>query len=169
MSENWRRHIRKSRAAGNLCREVNNLGEVEMIYKILYKLYRYKVRKPLPDWSFFKSFYDNIQGTEWGKFFVVYFKEDIIGGIFSPITPSKTIYHWYEGGLDELYQKNGILPSVMATCASINYALKNNIPQFDFIGAGIPDIPYGAREFKRRFGDEVVNYGRYTRINNKLL
>lgn len=169
MSESRRRQIRKSREAGSGKREAGSLDEVEVLYKMLYKLYKYKVHKPLPDWSFFKYFYEKIHGTAWGKIFVVWYKDDIVGGIFSPITPGKTVYELYICGMDKEYQKYGIYPSVMATWASIEYALNSNIPQFDFMGVGLPNRPYGVREFKRRFGGEMVNYGRYTRINNKLL
>jgi serine/alanine adding enzyme len=31
---------------------------------------------------------------------------------------------------------------------------------FDFGGAGRPDEPYGPREFKSKFGGELVDYGR---------
>jgi lipid II:glycine glycyltransferase (peptidoglycan interpeptide bridge formation enzyme) len=31
---------------------------------------------------------------------------------------------------------------------------------FDFGGAGRPDEPYGPREFKAKFGGELVDYGR---------
>jgi lipid II:glycine glycyltransferase (peptidoglycan interpeptide bridge formation enzyme) len=37
------------------------------------------------------------------------------------------------------------------------------------MGAGAPDQDYGVREFKARFGGELVNYGRFIRINNKFL
>jgi len=34
------------------------------------------------------------------------------------------------------------------------------------MGAGKPDEDYGVREFKSKFGGELVNYGRFIRINN---
>jgi len=57
----------------------------------------------------------------------------------------------------------------MATWAAIDYALKNNIKAFDFMGVGVPDKDYGVRDFKAKFGGEQVNYGRFGRINNKFL
>lgn len=38
---------------------------------------------------------------------------------------------------------------------------------FDFMGAGKPNKPYGVREFKKRFGGELVEYGRYRLICKK--
>jgi len=40
---------------------------------------------------------------------------------------------------------------------------------FDFGGAGSPHEEYGVREFKRRFGGDLVNYGRYMNVHNKIL
>ncbi|MCK5059499.1 MAG: peptidoglycan bridge formation glycyltransferase FemA/FemB family protein, partial [Candidatus Aminicenantes bacterium] len=66
-------------------------------------------------------------------------------------------------------QYNGIYPSVLATWAAIDYALKKGLRYFDFMGAGKPDQDYGVREFKSKFGGRLVNYGRFERINNKPL
>jgi hypothetical protein len=37
------------------------------------------------------------------------------------------------------------------------------------MGVGKPDVAYGVRDFKARFGGKQVNFGRLTRINNKFL
>ncbi len=37
------------------------------------------------------------------------------------------------------------------------------------MGVGRPDRKYGVRDFKARFGGELVNYGRLTRVNNHFL
>ena len=58
---------------------------------------------------------------------------------------------------------------MLATWAAMEYAIENKIESFDFMGVGRPDVPYGVRDFKERFGGKQVNYGRLTRINNKFL
>jgi len=40
---------------------------------------------------------------------------------------------------------------------------------FDFMGAGNPYENYGVRDFKKRFGGEIVEYGRFIKINNSFL
>jgi hypothetical protein len=37
------------------------------------------------------------------------------------------------------------------------------------MGVGRPDVAYGVRDFKARFGGEQLNFGRLTRINNRPL
>jgi len=102
-----------------------------------------------------------------GKYFLIEYKGQIVGGIMCPIYNNKIIYEWYIAGEDGKHK--GIYPSVLATWAPVNYAINNGLAQFDFLGAGKPDEDYGVREFKSSFGGTMVNYGRFTRINNRLL
>jgi lipid II:glycine glycyltransferase (peptidoglycan interpeptide bridge formation enzyme) len=57
----------------------------------------------------------------------------------------------------------------MATYAAIEYAKQNELPVFDFMGAGVPQKTYGVRDFKMEFNGEVVEYGRYLCIRKPLL
>lgn len=57
----------------------------------------------------------------------------------------------------------------MATYAAIEYGLKNHLKIFDFMGAGKPSEDYGVRDFKGKFGGELVEHGRFIKINNALL
>jgi serine/alanine adding enzyme len=87
----------------------------------------------------------------------------------APSSPKGTVFEWYVCGLDEVFKGKGIYPSVLATWAAIEYAASNSFRQFDFMGVGKPDVPYGVRDFKKKFGGVVVNHGRYIRINNKSM
>ena len=144
-----------------------NLAQVREFYEILYDLYKYKVKKPLPSWGFFEQFYRISEEGKLGIILLVEYRGKIIGGILAPVTPGKTIYEWYVCGLDQQYKE--VYPSVLATWGALQYAVKNNIPCFDFMGVGIPEREYGVRDFKARFGGEMVNYGRFARINNRTV
>jgi hypothetical protein len=142
------------------------LDQVRDFYDILFELYKYKVKKPLPPWEFFEQFYKISQEGRLGVILLIEYQTKIIGGILAPVTPGKTIYEWYVCGLDQQYKE--VYPSVLATWAALEYAVNNNIPRFDFMGVGIPEREYGVRDFKARFGGQLVNYGRFARINNKI-
>ena len=43
----------------------------------------------------------------------------------------------------------------------IAWGSANGFHIFDFGGAGKPNKNYGVREFKRQFGGDMVNFGRY--------
>ena len=132
-------------------------------YQILNRLYREKVRTPLFSEEFFLQFYRN--GV--GKYLLVKADDKVIGGMMCPILDGRAIYEWYVCGLDEEYRE--LSPSVVATHAAIEYAKKNGLPLFDFMGAGQPDVPYGVRDFKLEFGGELVEYGRFLCIRKPLL
>jgi len=163
LNSSKRRQVRKSWKNGASVREAQSLEEVRDFYEILKELYETKVKKPLPDYSFFRQFYE--QGDA-GKYFLVYKDEEVLGGIMCPIYRD-TVYEWYIGGLDGRIKN--VYPSVLATWAPIEYGAENGLKCFDFMGAGKPDDDYGVREFKSKFGGELVEFGRFIKINNPLL
>lgn len=162
-----RRQLKKALAAGASITIAENLADVAQLYSILNRLYKTKVRKPLPDFSYFEQFFNLLMKNEKGIILLVKADGKIIGGIVSPITPENTISELYVCGLDKEYPY--YYPSIVATWAAMEYGHKNNLKQFDFMGLGKPDTPYGVREFKLRFGGTQVNYGRFARRNNKVL
>lgn len=163
MSEQRNRQVKKAMKNGVKIVEPQSEQEICDWYQILRQLYRQKVRTPLWSEAFFLQFYRN--GV--GKFLLVKYEGKIIGGMMCPVFADKAIYEWYVCGLDEEYKEQ--YPSVMATYAAIEYAKQKGIPMFDFMGAGVPDKPYGVRDFKMEFGGELVEYGRYLHIRKPLL
>jgi len=168
LSESRKRQLKKGLKNSEIkITDPLNEDEVEEFYQLLYELYKTKVKKPLPDYSFYQAFYKASKAGRLGIIKLVKVNDKIVGGILSPVTPGKNIYEWYITGLDKKYKD--YFPSIMATWASIDYALNNGLGHFDFMGLGTPDKEYGVREFKKRFGGKMVNYGRFARRNNKRL
>jgi len=167
ISKSKKRQARRSSFSGAELQQAVTEEEIHAFYQILKKVYKYKVHKPLPSESFFLSFYRASQQGQLGKILVARYQGEIVGGMVCPITPGKSLNEWYVCGLDKQYRE--IHPSVFLTYGAIEYAIQNNIPSFDFMGIGSPDKPYGVRDFKVRFGGDIVNYGRFQRINNPLL
>lgn len=61
-----------------------------------------------------------------------------------------TVYEWFECGLNADYKEQ--YPSVMATWAGMQYANGHGCARYDMMGAGVPGVPYGVRDFKSEFG-----------------
>ena len=158
-----KRQINLSLKNGAEIIEPRDLSDVESFYSILKDLYKNKVKKPMPDINFFKNFYN---GEDLGKYFLIKHEDKIIGGIMCPIYKDK-IYEWFVCGLDG--EIKNVYPSVLATWAPIDYAANNGLKYFDFLGAGKPNEDYGVREFKSKFGGQLVNYGRFVKVYNKTL
>lgn len=161
------RQIRKGLERGAVITEAENIGQVKEFYEILKVLYSEKVKKPLPDLSFFESFYYWGKQSEMGVLLLVMYEGKVIGGSLCPITKDREIFEWYTGALTKEYKL--LYPGVLATWAPIEYALNHYIPLYNLMGIGKPEIAYGVRNFKVQFGGDVVNYGRFRRINNPKL
>lgn len=156
------RQIKSSLNSGAEIIDSPDEAQVKEFYDILRDLYRTRVKKPLPPWEFFKDFNNSTLGT----YLLVSYQGRIVGGIMCPYD-NRAVYEWYVAGLDNRYDK--IYPSVLATWAAMEFANRNNIPRFDFMGAGQTGKDYGVREFKSRFGGELLEYGRFRRVFSPLL
>lgn len=169
MSASRRRQVRKSLENG--AQVISDISEEQLhaFYNILKDLYREKIKKPLPGYSFFKAFHQLNKSGKHGHIFLIIYNRQVIGGIMSPSGSNGTVFEWYVCGLDKEYKSKGIYPSVLATWAAIEYAVKDGFRKFDFMGVGKPGEDYGVRDFKMRFGGSIVNFGRYIRINNRFL
>ena len=78
-----------------------------------------------------------------------------------------TVYEWFECGLNAQYKEQ--YPSVMATYMGMCYAAEQGIGRYDMMGAGVPDVPYGVRDFKAEFGGQLVEHGRFVCVREPLL
>jgi serine/alanine adding enzyme len=72
-----------------------------------------------------------------------------------------TIYGWY-GGMDRGY--SDYIPNELLLWHIFQWGAENGYKVYDFGGAGKPDEEYGVRDFKAKFGGELVCFGRNTYI-----
>ncbi|MBI1782768.1 MAG: peptidoglycan bridge formation glycyltransferase FemA/FemB family protein [Sphingobacteriales bacterium] len=152
-----RQQVRKSLAAGVEICKATTTEEVKRIYELVTILYTTKVKKPFPKWEFFENFFK--AGDKLGIFLCMKYEGKVIAGMMCPIFENRIFYDWYVSGDDKNYRN--LYPSVMITYSGIEYAVKNNIALYDFLGAGKPKQEYGVREFKAQFGGDLVNNGRF--------
>lgn len=162
LSKSKYRQIKKSLKSGAEIVQPESIEELKCFYEILQKLYKEKIHKPLPPFDFFSKFFHD---KTLGRFLLIQYKGQIIGGIMCPIYKD-TIYEWFVCGKDS--EIRDVYPSVLATWAPMEYGANIGLKYFDFMGAGKPDQDYGVREFKSKFGGELVNFGRFVRVNQKM-
>ena len=82
--------------------------------------------------------------------------------------PGVALYEMYACGEDGVHKT--IFPSEVATFSGLQYAAENGYPEFDMMGAGKPDDGgYGVRDFKLKFGGELLELGRYNYVSKPLL
>ena len=137
--------------------------QIKEFYGLLSELYKTRVRTPL----FPQDFFLKLSKEPFSKFLLVKYHEEIIGGTIC-VFDNETVYEWFACGRDGKYKN--IFPSTLATWSGIKFAAKSGHKSFDMMGAGAPgDGGYGVRDFKAKFGGELVEYGRFKYVCNKPL
>lgn len=148
-----KRQIAKSIQEGLYWEETRNEEDVHNWYKLLKHLYSHKVHRPLPSEHFFQL---AAQQTDCHLLVVRGRDTQILGGVLMPVF-CKTSYEWY------------ICGGSMATFAAIEWSKQNGIEIFDTMGAGVPDKPYGVRDFKLQMGGILHEYGRFLFVNKPVI
>lgn len=163
LGKSRKRDIRTSFRDGAEVVDNPTIADIHQFYNILNNLYTYKVKTPLYPISFFEFLYKQT----YAKFLLVRLNNKIVGGTVCVVLSGYAVYEWFACGEDGIYKN--IYPSTVATYAGIQYAAKNGYHHFDMMGAGKPDEGYGVRDFKAKFGGQLVEHGRFQKIANPLL
>lgn len=163
LGKNRKRDIKTSIRDGAMIIEHPTIEQVRTYYALLKHLYTTKIKTPLFSWDFFEKLHAHPNG----RFILVEFNGEIIGGTVCVVLPNKCIYEWFVCGRDGEWKS--IFPSSLATYAGIRYAAEHGCTRFDMMGAGKPDEAYGVRDFKARFGGELVEHGRFLCVRKPLL
>jgi serine/alanine adding enzyme len=124
-----------------------------------------KIKLPMPNDSLFHSAFILLFPKGLVKFFVAKYDSKIIGTRFV-FCYNDLIYDWFSGASDLFMDKypNDFLPWKI-----MEWGHFNGYRVFDFGGAGKPTEKYGVRDYKLRFGGELVNWGRFERVHNRAL
>ena len=165
LDRNRRRNIKKAVENGIVIEENPTGKELETFYAMLDELFRTKVKSPLYPYEFFVK----LRALPSSRFFMAKNDEGIVlGGLVCVALDGRAVYAWAACGDDQNHRV--LSPSVMANYAGICHAAENDYSRFDFMGAGKPDDGgYGVRDFKLKFGGELVEQGRYVCVCNAML
>jgi len=132
-------------------------------YSILKEVYE-RAKLPLPSILVFenalKKSSKNVGMVMYGACL-----DDELIGIMVTLQYKKIVYDLYAGSKSKYYDMNpnDIIPwEVFRQCKNVGKTI------FDFGGAGKPDVPYGVRDYKMKFGGKLVNYGRYNLVHNPI-
>lgn len=163
LGKNRKRDIKTSLRDGATIIEHPTIEQVRTYYALLKHLYTTKIKTPLFSWDFFEKLHAHPNG----RFILVELNGEIIGGTVCVELPNRCLYEWFVCGRDGEWKS--IFPSSLATYAGIRYAAEHGCSRFDMMGAGKPEEAYGVRDFKARFGGELVEHGRFLCIRKPLL
>lgn len=160
---NRRREVKLSIKAGLTYGSVSSMEDIGDIYDILHNLYTKEVGLPLPPLKYFEDFWE----TGLLKAFAVKDNEKTVGGSFCLVLDNQAIYTYYYCGLRDYKPKT--YPTHLAVLAAMEYGINNNLKYLDFMGAGLANKDYGVRKYKKEFGGNIVEEGRFLKITNKPL
>lgn len=162
------RDRKKSITKGQREIEVFQINDYEkfsdQIYELLKTVY-HRVKLPLPSKDYFNQVIATLIPKGQIKILGA-FKNDLLIGVRLVLCFNKLIYDWYAGADDNYleYRPNDILIWEVLT-----WGKKNGYNTFDFGGAGKPNVPYGVRDYKLKFGGELINFGRFEYIHKPCL
>lgn len=156
VSRRTRSYIRKAMRQEDLeLREVTDRAELPACYELLRQTYQ-NAQVPLSDISLFENAFDILRPLGLARFMAIYLDGKPIA-VTIDLYFKDRVYYWY-GGMDRDYSKRH--PNEYLRWSVISQGKKEGYAIFDFGGAGRPDQVYGVRDFKAKFGGDLVGYGR---------
>lgn len=159
-----RNSIRKAVKEGTIFEMKNDKETLIECYEILKEVYT-RAKLPIPEINHFLALLTNSSQQDGLKIFIAKFDNIIIGCMLC-LTYENTIFDYYAGAYSSYYHKcpNDLIPwEVLKLAKNMGYT------RFVFGGAGKPNIPYGVREYKKKFGGEFVNFGRFEKVHMPIL
>jgi CelD/BcsL family acetyltransferase involved in cellulose biosynthesis len=156
-----RKKIRRALREGEVViEEADRRERVELCYALLQKTYT-AAQVPLADWSLFEAAYDILYPKGMVKFLLACIDGKYAAGSVELIYKDG-IYGWY-GGMDRTYTDR--IPNELLLWHIFRWGAENGYKVYDFGGAGNPSEEYGVRDFKAKFGGNLVCFGRNTCIH----
>lgn len=158
-STSCKRNIRKAEKSGIEIRELKDPKEIPVFYELLHKTYK-RAQVSIADISLFQNAFEVLYQRNMIRYFIAYLDQVPIA-CRSVFVFKDKLYDWYAGS-DANYFRH--CPNEWMVWHILQLGAQWGLKIFDFGGAGYPDEKYGVRDFKSRFGGNLVNHGRYMKI-----
>ena len=158
-----RKGINRAKKKGIIIEKIEDKEDISSFYDIVAGTYK-RVSVPLADYSFFEAMFELLVQKNMADFYLAKYNGESVGARVV-LKYKDSIYDWYAGSLptdEPLYVNEALVWHILKAGANNGYHV------FDFGGAGKPNEEYGVREFKRRFGGDLVNFGRYKKIHSPM-
>lgn len=144
--------------------ELRSKNEISSWYELLRQTYR-RAKIPLAPRSLFESAFEELVPAG----MAIFLQAKIDGKLVAcslELIHKDIIYGWY-CGVDRAYSR--FSPSEMLIWKILRWGAENGFQLYDFGLAGQPGIDYGVRNFKAKFGGELVNFGRNICVHKPVL
>lgn len=152
---NARRNIRKAQKSGVVIEDIRDESRMGAVYAVIRHVYR-RIQVPLPDQSLFESAFRVLQPRGMLRVLMARYGDQDIGALML-LNYRNMLHYWYTGTLEQFFEYR---PADLLVWHSLLLGKEAGCKTFDFGGAGRPDEIYRVRDFKAKFGGDLVNYGR---------
>ncbi len=151
-----RKHIRRAQKAGRVqVIEIENSAQLDEWYLVLRATYN-RARVPLADVSIFQSAFDLLIPRGLCKFWLACV-DSAPAACSVELLYKQKMYGWY-GGTDRAWSQ--YTPNELLTWHILEWGTRHAFEGYDFGGAGKAGEKYGVRDFKNKFGGQLVEDGR---------
>lgn len=158
-----RNEIRKAYKSGLTFHDETQLNALKESYEILKEVYA-NAKLPLAEFDFFEKLLKHTTDECGIKNFVAKSAGKIVGCMIA-LVYKEVIYDFYAGSYRDHYPKN---PNDLIPWEVFKWGKANGFSLFDFGGAGKPNVKYGVRDYKKKFGGQLLNLGRYQIVHQPV-
>jgi CelD/BcsL family acetyltransferase involved in cellulose biosynthesis len=157
ISRSCRQKIGRSERRNVVVEDATTREGIDQMYRLVAMSYG-RSRIPLADISLFRSALSLLPAGVAQVRIARHEGNAAAGGI--ALLYKRRMYAWYGG----TSRAQGVSPFDCLTWDELRWGCQNGQQLYDFGGAGWPGEEYGPREFKSKFGGQLVNYGRYQKV-----
>jgi hypothetical protein len=163
LSRSAKHNVRKAEKAGVVVEEVTDRRGAAEAYSILQGVYA-RARVPLASRSLFDAALEVLQPRGLLRILAARLGDRMIGTLLLLVHKDRII-EWYVGTDREF---GGHCPGELLIWRTLQWGREHGHAVFDFGGAGRPDEDYGPRQFKSKWGGEVVDLGRHVLVHSPI-
>lgn len=164
ISRRTRKRIRRGLRQGEVAiREVQRREDLKLFCDLVSRSYA-AARVPLADVSLFEAAFDVLHPKGMVKFFLAWLGQECIAAS-AELYFKDTVFGWYSG-VDRSY--SSYVPNELLMWHVLEWGSNNGYRVYDFGGAGRSDEDYGVRDFKAKFGGDLVSYGRNAHVHSPV-
>ncbi|KPJ70869.1 hypothetical protein AMJ52_09345 [candidate division TA06 bacterium DG_78] len=157
-SEGRKKGIKKAESKGIKIKEGEE-EDIDIFYDLVQETYK-GAKVPIADKTLFKSAWRVMRPKNMIRFLMATIGDETLAGRMI-LTYHGILHDWYAGSTSTGRTLNA---NELIVWSAMQWGSKNGLRLFDFGGAGKPGEKYGPGEFKRRFGGEKTNYGRFEKV-----
>lgn len=157
LSKSCRKKINRSINRGVTVEVDNSHDGIDVTYDLVSESYR-RSKVPLADKNLFHAALEQFpEGVVQNR--IARFEDRPVAGGIGLVNGDR-FFAWYGGSV----RVSSLAPFDFLTWDEIRWSSEQGLKYYDFGGAGPPDEEYGPRDFKAKFGGDLVSYGRYRRV-----